>query len=164
MLVLSLNLIVKKLASYSEVGFPWCNNINSNIQQTLLSSLYETYSFCMFFVIFFFFSSWLEGLASLAMYHRCITLHFPLRFLFPLPSLHPLRQSDVSSSAGLTCPLLRLDRAAPESEADSKSESDEMKGGEREWILTDYETFHLPSISLPSIFHLSSPPLLALVP
>lgn len=63
---------------------------------------------------FFFFSSWLEGLASLAMYRRCITLHFPLRFLFPLPSLHPLRQSDVSSSAGLTCPLLRLDRAAPE--------------------------------------------------
>ena len=45
----------------------------------------------------------------------------------PPPSLHPLMQGDVSSSACLTCLLLRLDRAVQGSEADSQSEEDVMK-------------------------------------
>ncbi len=53
--------------------------------------------------------------------------HFLSFFALTTHTLHPLMQSDVSSSACLTCFLLRLDRAVQGSDADSRSEEDEMK-------------------------------------
>lgn len=69
----------------------------------------------------------------------------------------------VSSSACLTCLLLRLDRAVQESEADSQSEEDQMKRRKESGGVANYNTFLPRSISVPPISHLSSPLLLSLV-